>query len=237
MICLSYTLSGQVTGNAARSFSTANSIGFANSSNNQNLGNLLAQTAGLSLSETNQSVYKKLEGSPYLNEGPVKGSFILNEGRKVEEVLLEIDLHTNQAIATVEDEEKIFLNSNFIKEIHIDHKGETLVFKRINPKRPDRFFQVLYEADGLVFFKDRQATISEAFDNGIVQRKAAISHRSNYYIRKKDKVDKVSLKKKSIFSKFTKREANAMNKYAKANSLNLKDELDFAKVFKALDAI
>lgn len=243
MICGSFTLSAQCPGGGGGTTtsvttSVTQSInssagGFGSYSN----GMAGLSAVGISQSQSNKLVYSDLKGSPYLNEEPTKGTLVLNNGKKVDNYLLQLDLHTNQAIATLSNGDEIFINSELIKEIAIPHDGELLVFKKTNPDRPDRFYQVLYEDAGMVFFKDRRATITDPVRNGIADRDGQIRHSNRYFISQGEgQIAKVKLKKKDVFSSFIDDEVYAMKEYAKKKGIKFSNEQDYVEVFEGVAA-
>jgi len=193
--------------------------------------------AGLSVSQANKLAYEQIDGSPYLNDEPSKGTLVLTDGRVVEDVMLQIDLYTNKVIAHVNEDEEIVLNSHYFSEVIISHEGQDLVFQRINPDEPNKFYEVLYDDNGMVFFKERYVTKSEALNNGIAQRDEKFNQRNNYFIgHQEGQIAKVNLRKKDMFSGFIDDEVYSMIAYAKKKGIKLKNEQDYVRVFQALAA-
>jgi len=213
-------------------FSNTNTgLGIYSDTHTYSMSNILRQGNG------NLLAYEKIEGSPYLNDEPAKGTLVLTDGSVLEDVILQIDLYTNKVIAHVNEDEEIVLNSHYFSEVIISHEGQDLVFQRVNPEEPNKFYEVLYDDNGMAFYKERYATKSEAYNDGIAQRDAKFNQRANYFIAHEEgQMAKVNLKKKDMFSGFIDDEVYSMIAYAKKKGIKLKNEQDYVRVFQALAA-
>ena len=165
-----------------------------------------------------------------------KGTLVLNNGNVIENVLLQVDLYTNDIIASKDDGEIIYLDKRLFKEVIVSVDGTDVQYKKIDPKNPDDFYQVLYEDEGLVFFKERYASLREASNIGMTNTNARFINRTKYYIKHGEgQIAKVKLKKKEIFSGFVDAELYAMKEYARRKGIEFKDEADFIAVFEGVN--
>jgi len=186
-----------------------------------------------SYAKNNALAYQEIQGNPYLNEEEVKGTLVMNDGNIIKDVLLMVDLYTHEIIATV-DGEQIVLDGRFFREIIVPHNGNDLVFQKTNPKKPEQFYEVLFQSGDMVFFKDRSVTLREASNSGLAKVDARFNYRTKYFIKHGEgEVAKVKLKKKDIFSGFMNSEVYAMKEYAKDKGIKFKDESDYVAVFEA----
>ena len=177
--------------------------------------------------------YNKIDGSPYLNDEPIKGSLFLNNGTEIAEVPLQIDVYANEVIATNKKGEEIILDPKFYNEVRMPFEGQELVFKKINPNNPDQFYQVLYQDGDMVFFKEKDVHLKEGNNKGIVKFEPRFYKRTNYYIKQgEDQIANVKLKKKDIFSVFPETEIYAMKEYAQQKGIKLKKESDYIAMFE-----
>jgi len=243
LICSSSIISAQCVAGGSAPIPTAGSSianltsntsgsisGFQNASFSG--ANFISQNLGLSYS-SNKFAYQNIKGSPYLNNEPVKGTLVLNDGRKIEEILLQIDLYTDQIIATTKKGEEIILHEEYFKEVVLPVNGEQIVFKKANPEDPNKFYEVLFEDDGLVFFKQNYATLRNGFNNGISKREAKFNNRTKYFIKHgENEIANVKLKKKDIFLGFQDDELYAMKRYANEHGIEFRDETDYVAVFE-----
>lgn len=194
----------------------------------------LVTSIGRSNYEGDQSIYKEIQGSPFLSDEPIYSTLVQNDGGQLDNIPLRIDLYTNTLIATDEWGDEMVLNELVYKEIRLPFEGQETVFKRLHNKYPAKFYQVLHEEDGLVFFKERKVSLREAYDDGIKKVEPKFLHRIKYYIRNAEgKVSKVKLKKKSIFSNIPQDRLDAMitKTGVKEKKLKLKSEADFVAFF------
>lgn len=232
------TTSGDPGNSPTQDFTSGSNSSLGSISGSSAFSHLLNQTnSNLTTRQVNQLVYEEIDGSPYLNDTPSKGTLVLNNGSMVEDILLQMDLHTNQAIATLQNGDEVFLDSKYFQEIVIPHDGKDVVFKKINPKNPDMFYEVLFEDGDTKFFKERYATISEPYNNGKVKRDAKLTQRTKYFIHHGEgEIAKVKLKQKDIFSKFLNDEVYAMEQYAQEKGIKFRNEGDYIEVFSAVAA-
>lgn len=179
--------------------------------------------------------YFDIEGSPFLNDDPINGTLVMNDGKKLENVPLQFDLYANEFIANTVRGELIFLNKKHFQEIIIPIDGKDVSFRKINEEKPDQFYEILFINRDLIFFKHMFVTRKEAFSNGISKSPAQFSNRVKYYIKyPNEEIKKVKLKKKKMFEGFKNEDVKAMKDYAKANKIKFKNEYDFAAVFEAV---
>ena len=187
-------------------------------------------------SESSELAYQKIKGSPYLNDDLVKGVLVFNDGSVMKDVPLRIDLYTDEFIATNIDGDEIVLDTRFFLKIMVPHDGQDVVYKKVNPNKPEQFYEVLYEDGDMAFFKERFVTLREGTNNGMSKTDSKFRQRTNYFIRHDDQqVAKVRLKKKDIFSGFVDSELYAMKAYAKRKGIKFKDEKDYVAVFTAIN--
>lgn len=182
-----------------------------------------------------QTTYANTNGSAFLTENDVEGTLILNDGSELKNVPLQFDLYKQEFIATNSKGEKMYIDKRFYQEIIIPIDGRQVSLRKINPKKPEQFYEVLYDDGDMTFFKERYVSLREAENNGIVNRQAEFKNRTKYYIKHGDnEVAKVKLKKKDFFSGFAGTEVYAMKEYAKKKGLKLKNESDYVALFEGI---
>ena len=180
--------------------------------------------------------YDEIKGSPYLIKENVEGTLVLNNGQKIENVSLNYDLYIKEVIAENEDGETIVLDTKYYQEVIMPVDGEMKHFKKVNPKRPHKFFEVLYESGEVAFFKDQKATLRTGQNLGITEQPSQFNQSSRYYVSGEDNsVAKVNLKKRDVFDHFPEMEAVVMREYIKNSKIKLSKEKDYKALFAALD--
>jgi len=179
--------------------------------------------------------YKKIKGSPYLVEEPVKGILVLNNGSMVKDVLLQFDLYVDEIVATVDGEE-IVLDSRFFSEVIFHIEGRDIILRKVNDAEPEKFYEILYQDTEMLFFKDRYVTLRERANSGLAKVDAKFTSRKKYFLKAGNAdAQKVKLKKKDILSKMSKSKMKEMEAFAKENNIKFKKETDFVKAFESLN--
>jgi hypothetical protein len=177
--------------------------------------------------------YQDFDGSPYLNEKFAIGTLILHNDMEVTDIPIKIDLHKNSVVAKNEKGEEVILESRYYKQINVNIDGKDLVFKKINPANPDKYYEVLYEDTDMVFFKKQSAKIFKG--SFYTNTSSRFKTNTEYFIKHDDgEIAKVRLKKKEIFAGFMDAELYAMQEYARRNGIKLKEDSDFVAVFEGV---
>ncbi len=184
---------------------------------------------------TAKEKYFDIEGSPFLSEEPIIGSLVMNDGKKMDNIPLQLDLFANEIIATTAKGDIIFLNKKHFQEIILPIDGKDVSFRKINEENPDQFYEILFINRDLIFFKEMYVTRKESMTNGINKSPAEFTHRKKYFIKYPNGIiKKVKLKKKQMFKGFDTEDIEAMKKYVKDSKLKLKTEYDYVEVFEAI---
>jgi len=221
----SYGISTQGSGGSSSSFS----------GNNSGINYLAQFSSQMSFKDIKQS-YAQIDGTPFLNKEPIKGTIITNRGDKLQNIPLQIDMYTHDVVVTNEEGEEIILDGKYYKKIIMPFEGEDLVFMKPDPKKSDQFFQVLHDDGNIVFFKEDRVVFTEGTNRGVVVTNSKFSRKkTNYFIKTgDDAVVRVKLKKKDIFSVLPDAELMAMKDYAQRKGIRLKDETDFVTAFHSM---
>jgi len=185
--------------------------------------------------KANDLEYGDIKGSPYLEKESLRGYLIMIDEKKTETVTLQYDIYSNEFFHINNKGEEIVIDIKLIRELIMQGKEEAYVFKRINPRKPLKFYEVLYESDGLDIFNDLQVNFYEGKDQGIAKIDPRFSRDNNYYVQLKGKdVKKIKLKKKDVYKLFSKEEQKRMDALSKELNLKLKKSKDFKKLFDAM---
>jgi len=184
---------------------------------------------------TPEMKYFDIEGSAFLTEEPVNGTLVMNDGRKISDVPINIDIYRKEIIATNRKDEDILLDKRYFEEIILEVDGQDRMFRKISLEDPEEFYEILFIDEDVVFYKEEYVTRKEANRNGVNNRPAQFTRRVKYYIKPgPGKAQKVKLKKKRIYECFSKEKVNALKEYEKANNLKLKKEDDFVTLFRGV---
>lgn len=175
--------------------------------------------------------YSSIKGSPYLTDDTINGYVVLNNGSTIKEVPMQFDAYRGEFVVINDESEEIYLDGRFYQEVGYTHEGETKMFRKVNPEKPDLFYEVLFDNQGLAFFKETKVTLREGYNNGMYEREPKFNSRTNYFIKQDDQIAKVKLKKSDVFRQFPEFEHIAMNEYIQKHGIKLKGEKAFASMF------
>ena len=180
--------------------------------------------------------YDEILGSPYLTSESVKATLIMNDGVEMNDIPIKYDIYANEIIATNVEDEEIILDTRFYKEITFENEGQPVVMKKVNPKKPDVFYEILYESGDIVFFKEQEARLRKGENLGITKSESKFNQHKRYYVKGEDQsLAKVNLKKRDVFNHFPEIEAVAFKEYIKSSKIKLSKEQDYKKLFAAMD--
>ena len=179
-----------------------------------------------------ESSYPAIKGSAYLHDERINATVISNDGIIIKDLPMIIDLYAGEFIATDTSGTDIVLDAALYNEIIFPYEGKNLSFKKLNPEKPNKFYEVLYNDDGIIFLKDHYVTVKEGTNSGLAKTDTKFSRRTAYYVKYgKSEFTKVKLKKKSVLSAFSRKVSSSMHDFAKRHKLDLKSEEDFVNFF------
>jgi len=181
--------------------------------------------------------YSSVKGSPYWHKNDdVRATLVLNNETMISDIAIKYDVYAEEVIAIEEDETQSVLDTRFFKKMIVEDDESFYTFKKVNPDKPEKFYQVLYENSEITFFKDvhtKYSTSTTHLPGKSVENRKFISA-DKYYVVQNDEVTKVNLKKKDIFSHFPEVQKLSMREYIKKNKIKLKKEKDYVEVLAAL---
>ncbi len=230
-ILLTYTPT-QSQGNAR-----ANTPSFTNQASQSGLNGLNRAMRTLSIMNAQykyraiSETYDEVDGSPYCFEDFNLATLVNVDGSQILNVPIKIDQYVEEIIAQDDKKEELVLDTRFYKEIFFEKEKENYSFKKVNPKHPDKFYQVIYESDNIVLFKNQEINLRKGENNGIAQTNSIFKKQIKYYIVKDHKLTKVNVRKKSLFSHFPIKEATAIRNFKKRKNDILSKEKDNLKLF------
>lgn len=181
--------------------------------------------------------YDDIQGSPYLEKEYLTGYVVLMGRKATEDIPLQFDIYSREFFYVNDKGDELVLDLKSIREIHMKGKEESYVFKRVNPRKPTQFYEVLYEGDGIHIYNNIDMNFYEGKEQGITRIEPRFSRRDNYYVFKKgEEPVKVKLKKKDILKLFSKEKKKELEDYVKSNKIKLKKAKDFKQMFDSVSA-
>jgi len=178
--------------------------------------------------------YDEIKGSPFIEKEKLKGHVILIDKSRSKELTLQYDIYMNEFFYTNLKGEELIIDQKRIREIYLTGEKENYHFKRINPKSPLTFYDILYDSESLSLFCEFDLNFYESKDQGITKTDARFSRMDKYYALQKGKKPKrIKLKKKDIYKYFSRTHQITMEKIIGDKNLSLKNRQDVKRLFLA----
>lgn len=179
--------------------------------------------------------YSNIKGSPYIEKNTLTGHAVLIDDRKTEELPLQYDIYTDEFFIADEKGKEVVLDLKLVRAIYMKGEEEAYTFKRVNPRTPIKFYEILYKNDSFSIYNHLKVAFYEGKDNGITITEPRFSKSNNYYVLKKgNEAKKIKLKKKNIYKLFSKEDQKILDKIVSEQKLKLKKSKDFKKLFEAM---
>jgi len=180
--------------------------------------------------------YENHRGNPFYNDGVFHGSLVSARGDQVDNLLLLYDLFKNELYFLKDDREQLLIKP-YLKEVHAIVKGETKVMRRVNPFELDRFYEVVFEDDQLVLFKDVEVNLIEGVNKGMIAVEPRFMKKTSHNLvvkKNSTEIVEVNLKKKDLLKMLPSDRAKACRNYLRENKkFRLKSEESYAEMLGA----
>lgn len=179
--------------------------------------------------------YSDIKGSPYLEKNTLTGHAVLIDNRTTEELPLQYDLYTDEFFIAEEKGKEVIFDLKLVRSVYLKGEEEEYIFKRVNPRTPHKFYEILFEGDSFSIYNHMKMIFYDATDNGITKTDAKFSRSDNYYVLIKGKdAKKIKLKKKNVYKLFSNEDQRIMDQLIKEQNIKLKKSKDFKKLFAAM---
>lgn len=179
--------------------------------------------------------YNEYEGTPFFYPDFVDGSLLRTNGSFLDSLSLKYDVFLESFIAKQNDEE-IYIDTRYCREIRMKIEGEEIVFKRVDPRNPETFYMVLFESKDVTVYKDLKIGIAHGQNSGIAKTPDRFFHRDRYYVMKDKEVFNIKRKKKDIWKYFSDEDVKLMEDYLKSNKLKLKSDKAYREMMRILNS-
>ena len=200
------------------------------------LDRMLFEVAQNNRYDANIQKYTSIKGSPYLFKNHRPGSIILNNDQVLNDVQLNYDVFEHSFIAYSDQDKVILLDPIYFKEVIFEDQHTQLVYRKSNPRYPERFYQSLYHKDHLTFYKETMVVLHKASHNGVLESPARFQQKSKYFVVKSgsDPIA-VNLKKDDVFDHFPEIERVAINEIIKNKKIRLRKASDYEALLAMLN--
>ena len=187
------------------------------------------------LGMSKQVSYDDIDGSPYFHDDYVFSSATKTDGSILDSIKLKYDLYSFSFLAKQDDGKEITVNDRLFREFKLNIEGEEILFKRIDPKNPFRFYEVIYTDEGLTIYKSEEIQIEKGKDQVTSKSNDRFFSRKRYLIKKGKQIQIVKLKKKVLWKYFDQTQREILDNYLEIHKMKLRKVKDYRKLFKILE--
>lgn len=177
----------------------------------------------------------EVDGDQCFFDDFVLGSALLVNGLVDDSLQLKYNLATKSFLAKIDDDNQIVINDRNVLEFRLFKDGEEFLFKRVDPRFPREFYEILYEGHDLTLYKKVNVKIIEGEELGISKTNHRISKELRYYMKKGQEIQRVKLKKKFLWNYFDASQQKILDAYVSTHKIKLKKDKDFKEIFSILN--
>jgi len=178
--------------------------------------------------------YDEIDGSPYFYDDFVYSSGLRTSGELMDSLLLKYDLATFSFIAKIEDGEDIYVDTKQFREFILNVDGEEILFKRVDPKNPDRFYEIIYQDKEMTIYKSEEISMVKGEELGISKTNDRFFSKEKYLVKKGKEIERVKLKKKNLWKYFDENQQEILDIHIRENEIKLKKASDLRKLLSIL---
>lgn len=179
--------------------------------------------------------YDEFDGSPFFYDEFVLGNARFANGLFQDSIQLKYDLATYTFLSKHDDETEFAINSKSVAEYRLFINDKEYLFKRVDPKFPTIFYEILYEGDKITLYKSETVKVVKGQELGITSSKNRFFREAKYYIRKGIEIRRIKLKKKDLWYYLSDQEKDKLDAYMKIHKVKLKKDQDFKKLLSILN--
>ena len=186
--------------------------------------------------EVSAQEYKKIRGTPYWHKDICLAKVVQNDDVIIKNVSLRLDQYIGEVIAQAAGQNLLLLETRMYKELFVADGDNLDYFRKVHPNNPHKFYQILFENNKAIVFKDIVVKMTKTESTNAVMgvNKPEFHRKKLYFILLDGQIREIQFKKKKFFQSFTKKEGKLMATFAKKNKLKLKDEMDFVLLLNHL---
>lgn len=178
--------------------------------------------------------YNDVKGNPLLEEEMLKGFVLMIDKSRTAELPIQYDIYRKEFFYNDDNGQGHVIDQKLIREIVLTGKEENYHFKRVNPRSPLTFYDVLYETDVLQIFCEPGINFVEGKDHGIAKVEAKFSRVDKFYVLQKGaNTKRIKLKRKDLYKYFSKTDQIVLDEILADEKLSLKRRADLKRLFIA----
>ena len=178
--------------------------------------------------------YDDMDGSPYYHDDFALSSGMKANGKILDSIQLKYDLVAHSFLAKLEDGKVITVDDKQFREFRMNIDGEEILFKRVDPKFPNRFYEIIYSGKDMTIYKSEVFSVVKAENKGFTKSKNRFISKKIFLVKKGRQIERVKLKKKDLWKYFDKEKREILDAHLKKNKMKLKKVRDYRKLFEVL---
>lgn len=178
--------------------------------------------------------YDDVDGSPFFYDDFVHSSGVMVSGSILDSMQLKYDIATFSFIAKLKDDSEITVDAKQFREFSLNVEGEWILFKRVDPKFPNRFYEIIYTGKDVTIYKSEEVNMVQGEDQGITKTNDRFFTKKKYLIKKGREIKRVKLKKKDLWKYFDDKKREILDQYLKENNTKLKSDSDYRNLFRII---
>lgn len=176
-----------------------------------------------------------IDGSPFFNDEYVMGNVKFANGLFQDSLQLKYDLASYTFLSKDKEDAEFAINSRSIAEYRLFIDDEEVLFKRVDPKYPKIFYEIIYQEKGLTFYKSENVKVVKGEELGIASTNSRFFREARYYVKKGIEIRRIKLKKKDVWYYLTAEQKQRLDQYLKEHKIKLKKDTDFKRVLSILN--
>jgi len=178
--------------------------------------------------------YDDIDGSPFYYDDYVHSTGITANGEVLDSLNLKYDLATYNFLLKSNDGDEEIIDTRKFREFHMNIEGEEILFKRVDPRYPDIFYEIIFQNKDMTIYKSEEVSMVKGEDLGISKTNDRFFTKETYLVKKGDQIEWVKLKKKSLWKYLSKEQTELLDHHLKTTKTKLRKTSDYRKLFKLL---
>ena len=186
--------------------------------------------------------YKEISGSPFLEKELQNGTIILNDDRKVENVLIRYNAYEDALLYQIEKDQITMLDPPVIKGFEFqpnDRKVKFISISFIEGKK--HFYEVIYDGKSTLVVRHqikltKKTNNAGSYGANDMQGSAFKKLETYFLMDATGKIFEISLTKKSLTSALGSHEEE-LKAFIKENKLKVREKIDLATLLEYYDSL
>ncbi len=186
--------------------------------------------------------YKEISGSPFLEKELQNGTIILNDDRKVENVLIRYNAYEDALLYQIEKDQITMLDPPVIKGFEFQPNDRNVKFISISfIEGKKHFYEVIYDGKSTLVVRHqikltKKTNNAGSYGANDMQGSAFKKLETYFLMDATGKIFEISLTKKSLTSALGSHEEE-LKAFIKENKLKVREKIDLATLLEYYDSL